>query len=134
MSLIATMQKDGTAYPAPTGGADLFLDRLYNVGQKIYCTFIGDTDFTTRRIVEMSVKDPQVQASAPGGYTQSRESVILKKPIVLANGNRTVCTLSISMATDPELTLAQKQEMRYIGAQLLTDTELSEFWESHQLF
>lgn len=133
MTLEATIKTGATAI-VPTAGTDLVFDSLHTgVAGKNTVRFVGDTDFTTRRTVDFSVKDPTVQISAPGGYTQLREKAFIKWPMTLANGARTVNTLEISLSCDSEMDQADKLDMRYIGAQILGDASFDAFFDSHDL-
>lgn len=84
----------------------------------------ADTDLRTQRQLEYSVRRARVQASAPNGYTQARTSAILKIPRILANGNITVDTVTISLNCDVETTVAQKTEMAKLGAQMFVNANV----------
>jgi len=88
----------------------------------------ADTDLRTQRTVSFTVRRPKVQASAPNGYTQGRCNMLFKVPRVLANGNMSVDTISIQLSTDVETSVAEKQEMLALGAQLLVDSEVDAVW------
>lgn len=89
----------------------------------------ADTDLREQRSLDLSVRRPRVQASAPNGYTQGRSIAVLKFPHTLANGNLTVDTIRIEMSTDVETSVANKSEMMSLAAQTIIDSEMSDFWK-----
>lgn len=128
-----TLLKDSTTYAAPTGGTSADISIASRSGTKVAAYFDGDSNFVTRRLIDFSAKDPVVQKSAPGGYTQAREKVTIRWPITLANGERTVCTGTIEIARDPEFTAAQTKEMRMLLLQILGDGDFTNFWDYHEM-
>lgn len=129
----AAILMGSTAFVAPTGGASNDLSIISRAGTKVVAHLDGATSFTTRKTVEFSAKDPVALESAPGGYTQAREKVVVKWPITLANGNRTVNTATIEIARDPEFTTANCVDLRLMLAQLLGDSDFTDFWNNHVL-
>lgn len=130
----ATVAPDATTYAAPTGGADLTLSSVSTSGvDKVKAFYTSETDFLTRTEYEFSVKYPAVLSTAPGGWTQARQTVFMKKPRTLANGNRTVDTCSITFAHDPETTTADRLAMRLELVQLLGNTTFGSFWKTNNL-
>jgi hypothetical protein len=57
-----------------------------------------------RRVIDLSVSPAVPLSTAPGGYTQSRRTVVSKEPKTLANDNVTVNTVRTQVAFDPETT------------------------------
>lgn len=97
-------------------------------------TYIDESlSFQARKEVVFSVKVPKVSVSAPGGFTQARSTAILKCPKTLANGNRTVNTFSLQLSVDPETTAAEVTTMLNAAAQLLFDSDYSDFWKAQAL-
>lgn len=130
----AAILQNSTTFAAPTGGTSIDLSIASNLlGGKALAYFDGDANFITRRTIDFQVKDPVASAAAPGGYTQARETVLLKVPMTLANGKRTVNTLRIELSRDPELTEAAAKEMRFIGLQILGDSDFWRFWDYHEI-
>jgi hypothetical protein len=130
----ATLALDHTTHVAPTGGSALAISR--NTSPKtnaVIASQDAETDFLTRTSVEFSFKSPIELLTAPGGYTQAREVVLVKSPMTLANGNRTVNTLSITCSRDPEMTTGDFKSLRLIAVQLLGSVEYDLFWAAHNL-
>lgn len=122
----ASVLKDGTV--ATTGGTATSMITLdKGNGHKV---LIDDgAAFNLQSTIDFSVKSPKVSSSAPGGYTQGRNSVYLRVPLSLDNGNRTVNTAQISISCDPETTDAERLTMRVYLAQLLVDSDFTVFWD-----
>lgn len=117
---------------SPSGGTAQSFSSLGGTLERKNVYFDG-TQFGSRVEAEFTVKPPRVSASAPNGYTQARETVLIKSPLALDNGNTTINTISITMAADIELTDAENLTMRKYAAQILTDTEFSEFWNGQSV-
>lgn len=130
----STIVPDATSYGGTSGGTGVAISLLKSAGlTKVTAKYDDDTDFLTRTLMEFSVKDPVVQSTAPGGYTQARETVFVKKPMTLANGNRTVNTINITISRDPEMTEADLLAFRLEATQLIGLSSLDDFYLSHSL-
>lgn len=118
---------DGTV--ATTGGtATSFASRGNTLTQ--HDLFLDDaSNIIDQTTLEASVKLPKVSVSAPNGYTQSRNTMYLRIPLALDNGNSTVNTVRIEIATDVETTAAEKLSLRVLTAQLLHDSDFLQFWD-----
>lgn len=108
-----------------SGGTAVTWATLGLVGNKNIIVVPADTDFRVRRQIDVTVKQPSVQASAPNGYTQARVTAFYKKPILLANGKITVNTVKVEVAYDVESTAAQIQDMLDTGAQFMFDADFT---------
>lgn len=112
-----------SATVTPSGGTSLAFTSQGVSNDKNKLIASADVDLRSQRSLEFSVKRPKPQVSAPNGYTQARVSGILKIPRILANGNISVDTVTVSLNTDVETTVAQKTEMCKLGAQMFVDAE-----------
>jgi len=119
--------KDGTI--SVTGGTATDLSSLGNTLNQHHAYFDG-TDYLTRSMAEFSIKQPKVSANAPNGYTQARSIMVIKSPLALDNGNTTFNSISINFACDVETTQAEKRTMLGLAAQMLSDSDFSDFWEN----
>jgi len=104
---IASVIKEGATTVAASGGTDVTLVSLGIQGNKNPLIFSTDTNLATRRLAEFSVKQPAVSTSAPGGYTQARNTILVKFPKTLSNGSITVNTAKMELAYDPQTTQAE---------------------------
>lgn len=91
------------------------------------------SEFIAQTSVSFVVKDPKVSASSPNGYTQARSSVKVSVPLALDNGNQTVNTINIILSVDPETTDAEIASLLVLSAQLLADSDFSDFWKKQSL-
>lgn len=82
---------------------------------------------------EFTIQKPVSQAAAPNGWTQARTKVRTLVPLNLDNGNRTINTAIIEIATDVETTAAEKLALREHLAQLLVDSDFTKFWDDQNL-
>jgi hypothetical protein len=130
---IAGIIKEGATTVAATGGTDVTLQSLGIQGNKNTLTYSTDTSNLTRRLVEFSVKPYGESASAPGGYTQQRNTVLMKWPKVLANLSRTINTFKMESSVDPETTNAEIESMVESAAQLAGSSAFLAFWTTQNL-
>lgn len=126
----ASVLKDGTV--ATTGGTAKALTSLGNTLNQ-HNLYLEGPDHLTRLEVVATVKEPKPSTNAPNGYTQARSTILLKSPLALDNGNSTVNTIQISFACDVEMTDAEKQTMLVYAAQLIHDSDFSEFWKNQSV-
>jgi hypothetical protein len=92
-----------------------------------------DLDFLNSIAIEFSTKVPKVSNGAPNGYTKRRKRVKVVIPITLANGNVSSRTIILEHASDVESTPADIQSDLVLGAQLLSDSDFSDFWKQQSL-
>lgn len=118
---------------APTGGTSKTINRLYVKDNtlKAYCS--SDADELTRREFDFTVKDPKVNASSVGGYTQGRAVMLFKSPFVKATGDRTVNTVRVEMAYDIETDASEREALRVEACQILFGSDFDAFWKSRSL-
>ena len=127
MSLISsTVLVDGTV--SATGGTSRTFKSLGDNGSE-HKMFIDESlSYSLRKEVDFSTRAPKVSPSAPGGYTQGRRKAFIRIPRTFANGNRTVDTVMMEVSTDVEATDAEIQTYLGIAAQVLTDSDYTDFW------
>lgn len=124
MSLINASLLTGATLSA-SGGTALPLASLGQSGNKVTLVPTADTDFRTRRSFDVTVKSPSPNSAGPNGYTQARPSVVVKQPIVLANGKTTVNTARVELAYDVETSQAQIDALMLLAAQVLFDADFT---------
>lgn len=124
MPLSTAVLKTGATL-STTGGSDITWasSGIQNGRNELYVA--ADTDLRTRREASCTVSVPKPKSDAPGGYTQARASVQFKYPKILANGNRTVNTVTITVAYDPETSAADVLVMQNVAAQALFDADFA---------
>lgn len=126
---ISTMTLLEGATITPSGGSAITFSASSNPqGNSIRAYVNEDLDLLTRRTVEFSVSEPKPNTASPSGHTLARNSVFVRVPFTLDNGLVTTHTIQIKMARDAEATSAEILELRKLGAQLLIDSELDDYF------
>lgn len=118
---------------AATGGSALAFSSSGQAGNTVTLYVAADTDLRTRRTIDVEVRKPRPNASAPNGLTQARQIATFKKPKVLANGKITTGTVSVTLAYDVEFTQTEIQELIDVGAQMLCDSDFTNLWKASSL-
>jgi hypothetical protein len=112
----------------PTGGIALTFASAGSISSGCLTLYVpADTDLRLRRTMKCTAKSPNVQITAPNGYTQARTETLFTKPKLLANGKLTTNTVRISVAYDIETTQLEIQELLDVGAQALVDADFSAY-------
>jgi len=122
---------DGTI-AASAGTATSLLTRGRNL-DTVETILDDGSEFLNTSFIGFSTKSPKVSVNAPNGYTQVRNTVKVSVPLVLDNGNNTVNTVSVVLAVDVETTDTEVQSLLVTTAQLLTDSDFSDFWKKQSL-
>jgi hypothetical protein len=121
----ASVNVDGTV--ATTGGtATTFISKDLTKGEYI---LDDSSEFLNQTEVVFTTKIPKVNASSPNGYTQARNQALLKKPLLLDNGDYTMNTGGVFLNVDHETTDAEIQSMLVLIAQLAHDPDFADFWK-----
>jgi hypothetical protein len=125
---------DSTAFVVPTGGTATALKEInpYSGPGKTVVYYNGDTDFTLRRTIDFTTKEPVANSATPSGYTAVREGAFMRWPRTLANGNRHVDTISINISCSPETSLADQLALRLEAADCVCSAARQAFWDSHE--
>jgi len=122
---------DGTV--SATGGTATGMITKGSTLNQLLVIIDDSSEFIDETKAEFTVKSPAIQTSAPNGYTQARSKVRVFVPLALDNGNQTLNTLTIEVACDHETTAAEIESMLVLGAQLLADSDYSDFWKKQSL-
>jgi hypothetical protein len=86
--------------------------------------------FKDQTELTFQVKAPKVSSSAPAGYTQARNIVTIVVPKTLANGLITKNTLRIELSNDSETTDSERDSLRNLASQILSDSDFDQYWDS----
>lgn len=117
------LQTTGSAVSATGGSSEEFYKQRVVNGFSIYvATALA---FLVQKVIKVKLNEPRPDASAPNGYTQARANITFQKPVVLANGKRTVNTIQVISGFDIEMTTADRE--------LMLDDVLSSFIDSATL-
>jgi hypothetical protein len=127
MTITALSLAIGTALSATGGTATPVISRGNTIG--LHNVVLDDgSAFKDLTTMKFSSKDGTVSPSAPGGYTQARNSIVISRPKTLANLNTTKNTVRIDFSVDPETTAAEIDALRELAAQVMFSTSLDEFY------
>lgn len=113
-----------------TGGTSQTFLITKNTGSQLSLGCSTDTDSRLRKTIEAKTSISQPSARGANGYTQSRSSMDVVFPKSLANGVITKNAGGIYFRFDPETTAAEKLRYRQMLAQLLIDSDYSDFWDN----
>lgn len=125
-----TILKGGT--PSVTGGTS----QTFTPGPAVIVggVVLQDTSVADFRIrPQLTVKAKLPALVSDGSYTKQKNSVTLSLPQILASGKTVFNLVRIEVEVHPELSSVNAAELRYNAAQLLYDTDLSNFWVAGQL-
>lgn len=132
MSINGSSIPVGATY-TPSGGSATTL-KTKTVDDKKHVVFLDDgNDLINQTTLEFTSKAPHVSTGAPNGYTQARNTVLIKQPFVLDNGNITVITAKVDVAVDFELTAAEKLSFRELMAHVILDSDYLEYWDDQSM-
>lgn len=117
----------GATVSASGGTALAFADNGVSIQNGVQLIVPADTDYQTRRQVTAKVKQPIVD-SKTGAYGKDRKTISLTKPQVLSDGKVIFNVIRIEREVHPSMAAADVLELNKLGAQLLIDTDLTDFW------
>ncbi len=121
----ASILKDGVI--GVTGGTTTALSSLGNTLNENSVVFDG-TGLLDRSTGSFVAKAPAKTASSPNGYTQARNTMVLRFPKTLASGEIVFNTARVQLAFDVETTTAEKETVRGMVAQFLSDDDFDAYW------
>lgn len=122
----------GATVSATGGSALSFVDTGVSVPNGISVTVPADADYQTRRGATIKYRPPVVDKTT-GEYGKDKKSISLVKPAVLASGRVVFNTIRIEREVHPSLSAADATDLNKLGAQLLTDADLDNFWSAGSL-
>lgn len=122
MSLLA-----GATVSATGGSALAFSDDGQSIQNGLHLIVPADTDYQTRRQATVKYRPPTLDPKT-GSYGKDKKSISYALPLVLADGRVVFNTIRIEREVHPSLSAANALELCNIGAQLLTDADVTNFW------
>lgn len=127
MSLLA-----GATVAASGGTALAFADDGVSIPNGVHLIVPADTDYQTRRQVTVKYRQPTVDVKT-GVYSKDKKSICLAKPMVLSTGQVVFNTIRIEREVHPSLSAAEAAELCALGAQMLCDSDVANFWATGSL-
>lgn len=123
--------KDGTV---STTGGTATTALLQNRDQAGVTLLIDDgSELLVQPKINFTARSPRESNGAPNGFTQRRAKAHLEFPVILDNGNRTINTIKLELAADVEMTDAEIESMLVYAAQVIADSDFSDFWKRGSL-
>jgi hypothetical protein len=127
MSLLAA------ATVSATGGTALvFADDGVTISNGLHLIVPADADYQTRRQATVKYRPPTLDPKT-GVYGKDKKSISLAVPLVLSSGQVVFNTIRLEREVHPSMTAAAADELCKLGAQLLTDADVANFWAAGSL-
>lgn len=128
MSLIA----EPTSITPAGGTALVFAEDGVTISNGLHLIVPADSDYQTRRVVTIKNRPPSLDPKT-GSYSKDKKSMSLAQPIVLADGRVVFNTIRIEREVHPSLAASSALELNNLGAQLLVDADVVNFWATGSL-
>lgn len=112
---------------ASGGTALAFADNGVSIQNGVQLIVPADADYQTRRQVTAKVKQPVIDPKT-GVYSKDRKSISLTRPQILADGKVVFNVIRVEREVHPSLPAADALELCKLGAQLLVDSDVTDFW------
>jgi len=125
---LKTMALVAAADIAVSGGTALaFAENGVTIPNGLQLIVPSDSNYQTRRNVTVKYRPPTLNART-GVSGKDKKSVCLAQPIVLADGSVVFNTLRIEREVHPSLSASDATELNKLGAQMLVDSDIANFW------
>lgn len=122
----------GSTIGATGGTAQVFADDGVTIQNGLHLIVPADADYQTRRSATVKFRPPVIDPKT-GSYSKDKKSISYTLPITLADGRVVFNVIRIEREVHPSLSAANAAELNVIGAQLLTDSDVTAFWASGSL-
>lgn len=130
---LKTMSLLEAATVTTTGGTALsFTDDSVTIPNGVHLVVPSDTDYQTRRQVTAKYRPPSIDVKT-GVYGKDKKTMSLVLPIVLPTGQVVFNTIRLEREVHPSLSASAAAELNKLGAQLLTDSDVTNFWAAGSL-
>ncbi len=121
----ASVLKDGTI--AVTGGVATPMTSLGSTLNENSVVFDGSS-LLDRSSGLFTIKAPSKTSTSPNGYTQARNQMVLRFPKTLASGDVVYNTARVQLSFDVETTSAEKETIRGLVSQMISDDDFDGYW------
>lgn len=122
----------GATVSASGGSALAFAEDGVSIQNGLHLMVPADADYQTRRQVTVKNRPPTLNA-ATGVYGKDKKSVSIAHPLVLPDGKVVFNTIRIEREIHPLFPAASALELNKLGAQVLTDSDATDFWANGSL-
>lgn len=127
MSLKDMTVATGATISVADGTPVVFAEDGVTIANGIHLVATSDPDFRTRRQVTAKSRAATYDYKT-NSYAKEKRSVVYVVPTVDINSKTVFNTVRIEVEFDPTLDTGDKQDLLKVGAQLLVDSDLEEFW------
>lgn len=128
MSIQGSSIDVGATY-TPSGGTATALKNRSNGTNHVVMYLDDGSDYADQTTIDFKVKEPKVNASSAGGYTQRRSESVTKTPKTLASGDTTIDKAGWFIAVSRETTDAEIQALVDLQVAQLLDADYADFRE-----
>jgi len=132
MSLIGGSLPIGATF-APTGGSATTLVDLGGSETRRKLLIDDAAEYALRRLINVSVVEPQVNSGYPGGYTPIKRRVAITYPITLADDSVFVNQAIVELIVHRETVDADITALRSDVCNVMDDADFDGFWEDSSL-
>lgn len=132
MPLSSLIVKRGATAMTPTAGTDVtFTPDGVVVTRGVHVADASEADFRIRQSMMFQNRNPALNSD--GTYTKDKKVCTITKPKILATGKVVFNVLRIEREIHPESTAAEALDFNMLGAQVLSDSDVTAFWASGSL-
>lgn len=110
-------------------GMITFVDDGVSIQNGLHLIVLEDTDYQTRRQLTAKYRPPTIDPKT-GAYGKDKKGLVYVEPIVLTNGSVVFNTVRIEREVHPSVAAASLTRMNLIGAQLLTNSAMGNYWSA----
>lgn len=138
MSLVNAGLLAGTTAVSYTGGAALSFSEKVRDKANLVVHALADA-FSVRRKISFNFREAKVRRAsgtfdANSAYTQQRATATFTLPVTVTDPISAVArteynTIQITVSQHPLTPAASKQELRFVGSQLLSDADITPFFD-----
>ena len=122
----------GATVSASGGSALAFAENGVSVTNGLQLIVPADADYQTRRSVTVKIKQPTVDPKT-GVYSKDRKTMSLTLPMVLSDGKVVFNVIRVEREVHPSLSAANALELNKLAAQMLIDSDVTDFWAAGSL-
>lgn len=126
-----SLQKNATGGTTTGGTAMALASDGVSVKNGIHVADMAETNFLVRTNLTLKTRNPAKQSD--GTYSKAKRYATIVVPKAIASGEVVFNLVRIETEAHPEMTDAELTNLFMLGAQLLTDSDLTAFFKTGSL-
>lgn len=126
-----SLQKNATGGTTTGGTAMALASDGVSVKNGIHVADMNEVNFLIRTNLTLKTRNPAKQAD--GTYSKAKRFATIVVPKVIASGEVVFNLVRVETEAHPEMTDAELTNLFMLGAQLLTDSDLTAFFKTGSL-